>query len=439
MRNQAFEQAMDYVASRPRIGSEPGQRLVRRLLDRLGNPEKQMAFVHLAGTNGKGSTATMIATALTQAGYRTGLDISPAVEHFGERIQVDLRSAREEELTKVIGQVRTAAEAMEQAGEGVPAEFDIVTAAALVHFASAGVEIAVMETGLGGRLDPTNVIPPPKVAVLTSISMDHMHLLGDTPVKIAREKCGILKPGSRVVAYPEQPEGVMAEIRQACEERGIPLTVPDLSQFSVTESDGDGTRFFYKGSAWQTGIPGLHFAKNALCAIETLELLGHQGFPVSAEAVAKGLAMSGMVGRMERLHTAPDVFVDGGHNRDGADRLVQTLKQLAGGRRIIAVMGMFRDKEYAYCIPRIAEVCEKAYTVTLPGPRGVSAEEACGLARSVCPDVQAVPELETALRLALTEAEVEDLVICCGSFALVKQIRPICAEFFKTAPETDRN
>ena len=414
-----YENALAYVVSRERFGSKLGLAQIGRLLERLGNPQDKLKCIHVAGTNGKGSTTAMIAGALTAAGYQTGMYVSPSVEMFAERIQVNMQPADEASLANAIFSVKAAADAMEAAGEGIPTEFEIVTAAAFLIYQQAGCDFAVLETGLGGRYDATNIIQKPLAAVIMSVSYDHMAVLGGTVSKIAAEKCGIIKDGCPVVTYAEQAPEALETIRAACAAAGSQLIVPDLSDFAVLSVDLNGTRFTYRGNEYWTKMPGVHFAKNALSAIETLHLLAKAGYAIDDAAIAAGIAGKPMAARMEKIYDAPCVLLDGAHNPDGVEKLCQTMDSLLKDRRIITVMGMFRDKDYAKCIPEIARRSHVFIATTPPSQRALPARETAALASGKAPLVCIAQRPQMALISALRFAGPDDVVLCCGSLSFL--------------------
>lgn len=414
-----YEEALAYIASRERFGSKLGLEPIGRLLDRLGNPQKGMNFIHVAGTNGKGSTTSMIAGALTAAGYQTGMYISPSVEAFSERIQINMAPAAEDRIAEAVFAVKAAADAMEAAGEGTPTEFEIVTSAAFLVYRRYGCDFAVLETGLGGRYDATNIIDPPLVAVITSVSYDHMAVLGDTLEKIAAEKCGIIKSGCPVVTYAEQRPEALQTIQDHCAATGSPLVIPRLDAFSVVSLDLNGTRFRYHGKDYVTPMTGIHFAKNALCAIEALNLLAEAGYAVDGAAIAAGIAGKPMAARMEKIYDAPCVLLDGAHNPDGIEKLCQTIDTVLKGRRIITVMGMLRDKEYDKCIPEIARRSNVFIATTPPSSRALPARETAAFAYGKAALVCIAQRTDMAFISAMRFAKPGDVVLCCGSLSFL--------------------
>lgn len=415
-----YEEAIAYISSRERFGSKLGLEQIGKLLARLGNPQKAMQYVHVAGTNGKGSTTSMITGALCAAGYRTGMYISPSVESFAERIQINMEPISDDALASAVTEVKAAAEQMEADGDGVVTEFEVVMAAAFLAYKEAGCEIAVLETGLGGRLDATNIIDRPRVAVIVSVSFDHVGVLGDTLTQITREKCGIIKDGCPVVSYVEQQDEVLAVLHDHCRTVGSQLVIPAIDRFAVIELGLDGTKFVYDGEEYFTRMTGVHFAKNALSAIEALRLLAAQGMKISPEAIKAGVAGKPMTARMEKINDTPCILLDGAHNPDGVVMLEHTLDEYFDSP--VGIIGMMKDKDIEKVLEKIAPKFSKIYTVTVDNPRSETADNLAKTVKKYCADVHACESVESAIELA--KAENKDFCVC-GSLYLCSQARKI--------------
>lgn len=384
--------AIAYINEPRWQASRLGLDRIRDLMERLGRPQDRLRFVHVAGTNGKGSTCAYLASILRAAGYRTGLFTSPYIERFEERIQVGGANISPEALREVTLQVREAAEAQAAETGEHATEFELMTAVALVHFARADCDIVVLEVGLGGRLDSTNVIDAPEVAVITRIGLDHTGLLGDAPAAIAGEKAGIIKPGSAVVAYPQDDKGAARVIAQAAIDAGDFLTVADFSQLEVgevrwssREEGGEGPMrpFAYKGLSCATTLLAAYQPCNAAVAMEAAWKLREHGWAVSDEAVTAGIAAARWPGRFEVVATssAVPVVVDGGHNPQGAEALATSLQDVFPGQRFVFVMGVLADKDYEAMVAAVAPLASAFVTATPPNPRALPAAD---LARCIC-------------------------------------------------------
>lgn len=452
--------AIAYINEPRWQASRLGLDRIRDLMERLGRPQDRLRFVHVAGTNGKGSTCAYLVSILRAAGYRTGLFTSPYIERFEERIQVGGANISPEALREVTLQVREAAEAQAAETGEHATEFELMTAVALVHFARADCDIVVLEVGLGGRLDSTNVIDAPEVAVVTRIGLDHTGLLGDAPAAIAGEKAGIIKPGSAVVAYPQDDEGAARAIAQAAVDAGDSLTVADFSQLEVgevqwpsREEGGEGPMrpFSYKGLSCATALLAAYQPCNAAVAMEAAWKLRERGWAVSDEAMAAGIAAARWPGRFEvvmapsdgcdcqsRASVAKDasapsfpavpVVVDGGHNPQGAEALATSLQDVFPGQRFVFVMGVLADKDYEAMVAAVAPLASAFVTATPPNPRALPAADLAECVRTLVSQVpvHAAPSYDEALQQAFCLAA--DLqppapVVAFGSLYAVATIK----------------
>lgn len=415
-----FNQAVAYTHSLLRFGMRPGLERMRELMDRLGNPQDRIRTVHLAGTNGKGSTGTMISNILTGAGYHTGLFTSPYVCDFMERIQLDGQPGPRDLFAGVMTRLRAIAQEMADP----PTEFEIITAAAFELFRESGCDIAVMETGLGGRLDSTNIVASPEVCVLTSISMDHMNVLGDTLEQIAAEKCGILKPGVPVVVSGGQDPRAMGVIRRAAEERGCPLLLPSEAP-QILQTGLFGSTFRFKGEEYRVTMPGLHQADNAVSAILAVQELRRSGFPVAPGPLRSGLERTVLPARIQVIRRSPLVLLDGAHNEDGVRRLVQTLRAAFPEGDLLFVSGMMADKAYDCAMEQIAGLAREMITTTPGNPRALEAERLAECARCHGIPARAVEDPVAACREGLRRAQqAHRPLVVCGSLYLAGDVYP---------------
>ena len=415
-----YEEALDYIHGALKLGIKPGLTRVEAVLVQLGNPEWDLKFVHIAGTNGKGSTTATIASILRAAGYNTGLFISPYLEKFEERMQVNGQLISEDELALCVTQVADAAKAA-----GVePSEFEIVTATAMLFFKMKKCDIVALEVGLGGRFDATNVIPCPEVSVITSISLDHTRILGDTAPQIAFEKCGIIKNGGRVVLYPVQPDGVLGVVRKRAEEENARLVTVYADGIVTGEETLSGSDFFYRGLKLHTPLVGEHQILNAATAVEAVLMLKSRGFHLPDEAVVDGVKNTKFPGRFEVMSENPAIVLDGGHNEDGVKMLRRaTLRHLrTKGGRLILVMGMLEDKNWQQAIPMMAAIADMFIAVPPNSQRALDVEK---IAKSgePCPNVKKASSIPVAIDMALKEVTAADSVLICGSLYLVGEAR----------------
>ena len=423
-----YPETLAWIHGTERFGSRLGLGRMGRLLHRMGDPHLKVPYIHVAGTNGKGSTTTMIASALTAGGFKTGKFISPFILEFRERMQIDGEMVPEETLAALATRLRPIAEEFKAAGDP-PTEFELVTVLGLTWFAEAGCDIAVLEVGLGGRLDATNIIPPPLVAVITRIDYDHTAILGDTLAAIAGEKCGILKQGSTVICYPDQEEEALAVICRRAKEEDDPLILPDRTALSVLSADLTGSRILSRNQEIFIPLPGPHQVLNTITAVEALNALSSSRFALPPSAIAAGIAAAQFPARLELLRQSPPVLVDGAHNPNGGRALCEALKAL-DLHDLTAVVGMLRDKDCLPVLRMMAPYCARMIVTTVPNPRSYPAEEFAELARGVCRDITICPDCEEAARLALATAG-EHGVLVFGSLYLASAVRPVMMEALK--------
>ena len=421
-------QAIEALHALPRMGQgAPGLARMQNLCDHLGNPEKELQCIHIAGTNGKGSLAAMTSSILTAAGYKTGLTISPYVVDFRERFQIDGEMIPPRTLANLTEKVLDAIDAIEAEGGEKPVEFEAVTALAFLWFAREKCDLVVLETGLGGRCDATNVVPHKLVAAITKIGYDHMEVLGDTLDKIAAEKAGIIKEGTVVVNYPDQPAEVMGPILTAAAEAHTSIITPDKDDLTLLRGKRLENRIDYGGYRAALGLPGTHQANHAAMAVEiALALWREFGYDISDDAILQGLADARMPARIEVLRRHPLLLLDGCHNPDGAKMLAATLTRADFEENLVGVLGVLADKDYKDMLSDLAPCFAKIYTVTPNCPRALSAEELQKEARFHT-DAEAADSVADAIRKAVDYADENNLagVVVCGSLYLAAEARPL--------------
>lgn len=400
-------EAIEYTHAIPKFVRPLGNKMLGGLLGLLGNPQEKLRFVHVAGTNGKGSVCAMTSEILKSAGYRTGLFTSPFIEVFNERIRINGEMIGDEELAAYITEV---ASVMEQSGMNV-SEFAFITAVALKYFADKSCDIVVLETGMGGRLDATNVIPAPEVCVLTSISLDHTQYLGDTIEKIAQEKCGIIKDGAEVVSAPNEAVcGIIKDMGN----------VVFAKEFEATEK---GVQ--YNQKEYETALKGAYQAENTAVAIETAQALCRKGFEISDEDISKGLLNVRWPARFEFI--TEDIVIDGGHNADGVLNLKKSL--LATGREIVLLTAMMGDKDCEECVRIIAPIARECCVTQLSMPRAIKAEDLCVMYENCGVKTYVAKSVSEAIDMALETAD-GALVCICGSLYLAGEARSLLRKRF---------
>ena len=365
------EKALEFIHSIKWRGSKLGLERTIELLERLGNPEKSLKFVHIAGTNGKGSTASMLDSVLRAAGYKTGLYTSPYITRFNERMKVEGQDITDDELARLTEIVKYHVEAMPDP----PSEFEIVTAIAMLFYKEADCDIVVLETGLGGRLDSTNVILSPECSVITAIGFDHMTELGDTLELITGEKAGIIKFGCETVLY-EQEELIENVVREVCVTQQSKLTIPDFSRIVPGSASIAGQVFKYKDfPEVSIQLIGEHQLKNASTALETLGVLRGRGWNISDEAIVEGLALTRWPARFEVLSKEPYFIVDGGHNPQCAETVRANMQKFFPGKYCVFMIGVMADKDYKSLTDILDDVAGAYVAVRPDNPRALAAEK----------------------------------------------------------------
>lgn len=355
-----YEEAIAYIHGMYYRGSKLGLVRVTELLKRLGDPQDELKFVHIAGTNGKGSTAAMTSSILVEAGFNTGLFISPFINRFNERIQLNNSPISDEDLAYFTGIVRDTAESMED----LPTEFEVITAVAMLYYKAKKCDIVVLEVGLGGERDSTNVIKTPELAIITAIGLDHTHILGETIEEIAHAKAGIIKPGGDVLIYGAE-ESAAAVFEAACREKGARLIKTDFSSLGLISYDLDYLTFSYgKYEALKLALLGSYQTYNAALVLTGIELLRERGYDISDEAVRRGLMNVRWPARFEVIKRDPIVIVDGGHNPHGIRGTVESIRRCFPGEKLPILMGVMADKAVDEMIEIIAPIASEFFTVT---------------------------------------------------------------------------
>ena len=392
-----YEEALEYIHAVQWAGHKPGLSRTRTLLAALGDPHKTLKFVHVAGTNGKGSTAAMLASCLQAAGYRVGLFTSPFINRFNERIQINGEQIPDEALVRLVERVRPAADAMTD----IPTEFEIITALGMLWFAEQKCDIVVLEVGLGGTLDSTNVIDPPECAVITALGMDHVKELGPTIADIAAAKAGILKPGSPAVSYGGVPEAD-AVIARVAKEQHAPLTVVDFSKLRFDGGDLDEVTFDFDGlDGVRLPLIGSYQPRNAAVAITVLRVLRGRGWNIPEQAIRKGLETVKWPGRFELLRHAPAFVLDGSHNAHGMRATVQSLRDRFPGEKFVFLLSIMADKDVDEMLDLLAPLAKQFVTVAAHTPRALPAETLAEAIRTRSIPAEAAPGIEAGVARAV--------------------------------------
>ncbi len=420
-----YEQALNYIHGTYKFGSKLGLNNIKRLLDLMGNPHQKLKYVHVAGTNGKGSTSSFISSILAESGYRTGLYISPYIERFTERIRINGDEIAEDDLTRITGFVKEKVDIMLANGENHPTEFEIITAIAFQYYYEKKCDIVVLEVGLGGRLDSTNVIDVPEVAVITTINYDHTDRLGNTLTQIAFEKAGIIKNKGDVVIYPQEPE-VMEVFRKVCAERGARLHVTDMSSLELVDYDINRQIFYfgrYKGLT--ISLLGEHQVKNAAVAVKASEILASKGYGITEASIRKGLESTRWPGRFEVLLKKPYFVIDGAHNPEGSKALADSLRRYFPGKKVSFIFGVLKDKNYSSMIEAVLPLARRFITVQPQSIRAFTSYQLAEYLKSYCNDVIASDTIKEAVHTALDLSDPDDVVCAFGSLYYIGEVRKL--------------
>ncbi|ACL75801.1 bifunctional folylpolyglutamate synthase/dihydrofolate synthase [Ruminiclostridium cellulolyticum] len=418
-----YEAALEYLHGTLKFGSIFGLDRITKLLDLMGNPHKKLKFIHIAGTNGKGSTTAFISSILIEAGYRTGMFTSPYIQRFTERIKVDNNEISNDELAELISQIKNCIEKMVSNGFEHPTEFEIITAASMEYFYKKKCDIVVLEVGLGGIVDSTNVIDTPEASVVTSISMDHMDRLGETLGEIAYQKAGIIKQDGVVVLYPQEQEAEEV-IERVSKEKNAQIHKVDFSTiydkgFSLSEQIFD-----YKDYRnIKIGLLGDHQMRNAAVAIDTCELLCNKGFALTHRNILDGLEKTRWPGRLEIINKNPLVLIDGAHNLEGGQALNTALDKYFTQKKKIFVVGFLRDKDYIGIMDMLGNKADTIITVTPNNERAVPSAELAEILKSYSNHVVDGMSIENGLQTAVGLADSESVICAFGSLYMIGEIR----------------
>lgn len=416
-----YTEALDFIHGTMKYGLILGLSSIRELLEILGRPDREIKFIHVAGTNGKGSTTTTIASILTQAGYRVGIYTSPFIENFNESISIDGVPIFDADITELTAVMKAECDEMDRAGKQHPTEFELVTALAFLYFRRENCNFVVLEVGLGGRLDATNVIENPLVTVITSISFDHMEYLGDTIAKITAEKCGIIK-SCPVVVYPEQPDEAWTVIKAQAASKRAPLKIP--LQPTILKTNLKGTVFNY-GAYENLSIVllGEHQVKNAVTAISAIETLREQGVNITDDALRRGLKNVRWGGRFEIISAKPLFIIDGAHNMSGMIVFKKAIETYLCDQKLIFIMGILADKEFEECTALIAPMAYRFIAMNVPNVRSLPAQALADVAKKYTNDVYVTQSADEAVSTAIRLYDKGSAICAFGSLYLLGDIK----------------
>lgn len=422
-----YEEALEYIHGTYAFGIKLGLENIGILLDYMDNPQDRLKFVHVAGTNGKGSTSNMISKVLQNAGYKVGLYISPYLEEFTERIQINGQQISRDDLAQVTNKVKEQTEKMMKDGHPHPSEFELVTAIGFQYFSEKDVDIVVLEVGMGGRFDATNIIKQSEVSIITTIGMDHLQYLGDTIKKIAFEKAGIIKPAGQVVLSPQSSEATQ-EIIRVCEERKATIYTPNLERLVLKENSLDGQKLHYKSTIWgdfdlTLSLLGEHQINNCVSALAALEILKTTGYNITISHIQNGMSSIVFPGRFEKLKDNPTIIIDGAHNEAGIDALVNTAN-IYVKRKVKLVLGILADKDFSSMVKKLSTIADEIYTVTPNNDRAMKSTDLAEFIKKTCPDMSVYPlsSIKEGAEIAKSAPE-KDIFIFAGSLYMIGEAR----------------
>lgn len=420
-----YEQALEYIHSVNWAFCKPGLERITELCAALGNPQEKLRFIHVAGTNGKGSTSAMLASVLQNAGYKTGLYTSPYIRTFCERIRVDGENIPKETLASLTERVRPIADAMEDK----PTEFELITALAFTYFAEQNCDVVVLEVGLGGRLDSTNVIQNTALSIITGLDFDHTALLGNTIQEIATEKAGIIKEGRPVLFGGEEGEALDV-IRAFALENNAPVYTVDRSSYCQREATLGGTTFDYLHyTDLRLPLLGAYQPYNATLVLTAIELLNRQGFAIDEGAVRKGLACVRWPARFELLSHEPIIIYDGGHNPEGVRAAVASVRAYFGTQRVNLLSGVMADKDRSEMIETMKPIIARAFTVTPNNPRALAAADYAAQLSAHGISAVSYGSVADGVRAATESSKQEGIpLICLGSLYLYEEVEATVRE-----------
>lgn len=417
-----YDEAVEFADSTKKYGSILGLESIRNLMQELGNVQEQLHIIHVAGTNGKGSVCAFLSAALTEAGYRVGRYNSPAVFERREVFRIGETMISKEEYAAVFERVQTACEVLTKRGCPHPTVFEVETAAAFLWFYEKKCDLVLLETGMGGETDATNLITHPVCSVLTSIGMDHMQYLGNTIEEIAKVKAGIIKKGCPVVAL-KQGDSVCEVIKNKAEECGSRCVLVEVPQYMQEAPIWGTTLQDARYGSVHTTLGGIWQRENLSLALAVLKLLEESGYPITKEAVQSGIAKTIWHGRYEVLQTEPLFIIDGAHNPIAAKRLKETIEKDFTNREIIYIIGVLADKEHEKMLRLLLPGAKAVFTVTPDSPRALGGEILAKEAQKYADNIWYVPDIGKAVKMAKETAKESDVILAVGSLSYLKEVK----------------
>lgn len=425
-----YNEALQFIHESHKFGMRLGLDNIKKLLELLGDPQNNLKIIHVAGTNGKGSTCSFISSILKESGYKVGLYTSPFLETFTERIRVNGENIREEEVGKIVSLIKEKIEIMVSEGYSYPTEFEIVTAMAFYYYNQEKVDFVALEVGLGGRYDATNVIDKPVVSAITSISLDHTGILGDTLAKIAFEKGGIIKEDCPTIVYPQQEEASEV-IKNICAEKKSKYIECDFKNIEIKSSNINSQIYNCNINGkelkdLEIKLIGDHQIKNSIVALNVIEYLNDIKITnISEENIRKGLLETKWPGRIEKISENPMFIIDGAHNEEGAKSLANSIDKYFENKNKILVIGMLEDKDIESVLDLLIPKFNKVITTTPDNPRAIDANKLKEKIERYNIEVTCKPNIKEAVDYALEISNKDDVIISAGSLYMIGNVRTI--------------
>lgn len=426
-----YIEAMEYIENTSKYGNNTGTKRVEKILDILGNPQKKLKCIHVAGTNGKGSITSMITSILIESGFRVGMYTSPYIEEFEERIQINRENISKSDLAYYTTLVSEAIDKVVLMGWGHPTEFEIITCIMFLYYSKKEIDYAVIEVGLGGKSDSTNVIKP-LVSIITSISYDHVNILGNTIEEIASEKAGIIKENVPVIVYPQQKEGAFQVVEKTCREKNSELIQIDKNSiYHIPNKEFNKSYQFLKINTnkdeyeVQLSLLGSHQSMNCTVAIYAIEELIKLGVKIRKEDILRGLSNVKWPGRLEMLKRNPLVVLDGAHNLDGITKLKESIERYFKYNKLVLIIGILTDKDVEMMVESITPMANQVIAITPNSYRGKKSRDLLKIIEKYNENCQALEDYEEACNKALSYCNEDDMILICGSLYMIGDMRKI--------------
>ena len=415
-----YSEALDFIHSRPRVKNTGDHSAMLYLLDSLGNPQDKLKYIHISGTNGKGSCTAMCANILKCAGYKTGMNISPYVIDFRERIQINGEYISKKDLLDIVEKVKPTVEKLDNENK-IISEFALVTAIAFTYFSKENVDVVCLEVGMGGKNDCTNIIKNNLCACIMNIAFDHTRILGDTLSDIAQHKAGIIKDNCPTVVYPAMEKEALNVIKDVCKAKNSILNIPDISRLSVKNTGFLKSQMKYKNLAICQSFCGLHQSYNAMTVIEAMNCLRKQGYAISDEDIVKGIETTEFPRRIELISENPLIILDGGHNIDGITALTNVLKENSI-YDVSCIWASLSDKEPEKIAELLSPYVSKLYTIKIEdNKRALSSDRLSQMAKKYIDNVITAKNVKEAIDMAIEEKD--EKILICGSLYLASEAR----------------